>query len=337
MLWPIQPSFQDKESFYSYICRASELNQQDLKAIYKLLGVRYRPNNPNPVYVDEMDEVRSTNLIVDNCVKDWLLFERGGGNADFCTFGKRFPRYLLSNKVKVCPFCLRDHNLINSEWHFTHITTCVDHQCLLLDSCPRCNGLFSWSEMLLSQCPECHIQWSEICKYTENFKKVEKLDVHKLIYYQINKNNKLELEQYPIEVLRLSFVDLVHVLSFFSWLLDRYDDCWNSKSIEKLNIFEIYEGIQHAGNVLLTWPLNFDISSVKMKVVKLFEKTRRIKFFQSWVDSVPFDIENLFPELNTQYRVERTSVLLEKLNKKKIDGKLELSDITFIATLNYLY
>ncbi|WP_229264015.1 TniQ family protein [Cohnella cholangitidis] len=214
-MWPIQPIQQEKESFYSYICRISELNHCDLKANYKLLGVRYRQNNPNPIYLDERDTIRFINLTVNSRVNDWLFLERGSGNTDCFLFGQKFPRYLLSKKVKVCPLCMRDHNTFNSEWQFTHITTCIEHQCLLQDSCPSCNGLFSWSEELLHKCTVCHMQWKDICRYIEKFNKVEKLDVHKLLIYQLNKNNKLEKEQYPVEVLKLRYIDLVHVLSFF--------------------------------------------------------------------------------------------------------------------------
>jgi len=179
------------------------------------------------------------------------------------------------------------------------------------------------------------MQWKDTGRYIENYIKVEKLDVHKLLYYQLNKNNKLDKGQYPLEVLKLRYIDLVYVLSFFSWLASDHDDYWNGKYIDKLNIFEIYEGIQHAGEVILSWPANFDISSAKMKTEKF--NTRGINLLQSKFDVVSLDIEKLFPELSTQYRVDRTNDFLEKLNKQKGTGGLELSDIIYIAALNYLY
>lgn len=64
-----------------------------------------------------------------------------------CSFnGLPIHQYLLRTKqARFCPACLATHNYYRRSWDVALITTCLEHQCRLLDLCPRCQRLVGWT------------------------------------------------------------------------------------------------------------------------------------------------------------------------------------------------
>jgi len=60
----------------------------------------------------------------------------------------RFPR--------VCPECIQQNGHVEAIWDLAWVTCCPVHQCELLEKCPECGDILSWSRGQLNQCKKGH-------------------------------------------------------------------------------------------------------------------------------------------------------------------------------------
>ncbi len=61
--------------------------------------------------------------------------------------GVYIPRcFLRKSSIPVCPLCLQDAAYIRQQWHYSTYTVCVEHQCELINTCPKCTSNINYLE-----------------------------------------------------------------------------------------------------------------------------------------------------------------------------------------------
>jgi hypothetical protein len=68
--------------------------------------------------------------------------------------GVYIPRcFLRKSSIPVCSLCLQDAAYIRQQWHYSTYTACTEHQCELIDTCPKCASNINYLETeLLERC-----------------------------------------------------------------------------------------------------------------------------------------------------------------------------------------
>lgn len=61
--------------------------------------------------------------------------------------------HLHQNGPRICTSCLKAHGYGQAVWALTAMTTCPEHEALLLDACPRCDRWLSWRRPDMFRCP----------------------------------------------------------------------------------------------------------------------------------------------------------------------------------------
>ena len=61
--------------------------------------------------------------------------------------GIYLPRcFLRKDNIPICPLCLQDAAYIRQQWHYSIYTACTEHQCALIDTCPKCASNINYLE-----------------------------------------------------------------------------------------------------------------------------------------------------------------------------------------------
>lgn len=70
---------------------------------------------------------------------------RGAGTRFSC-YGNRFrSRSALRLRfAQVCPVCVSTYRYAKAEWDLSFSAVCVEHRCVLMDRCPKCNAAVRW-------------------------------------------------------------------------------------------------------------------------------------------------------------------------------------------------
>jgi len=73
----------------------------------------------------------------------------------------RFIRSFKVQSVKLCPCCIQDDDgYLKASWELANVTHCEKHNCLLVDSCPKCHTKIEWHSDLFRGCTSCEHIWS---------------------------------------------------------------------------------------------------------------------------------------------------------------------------------
>lgn len=88
--------------------------------------------------------------------------ERVDGELHHHMHGHRISRPYLVRPLQpqLCPFCLEESGYSRSSWDFSFVCSCPTHECLLLESCPRCLRTIRWGRPHLLSC-KCGTPWNE--------------------------------------------------------------------------------------------------------------------------------------------------------------------------------
>jgi hypothetical protein len=159
---PFHPKPKPGESFTSYLSRLAELNHlTTYYDISQLINCSYKTRKR------EIEE-NITMKEGDFCVKAHL----GIGefqSLSFFNLQQRFGRTTtpqaissflrdsVSTSIKYCPYCLREDNYYRLSWRFNEISSCVHHECSLVEACSSCGKpipIFS-QPFKIGFCPNC--------------------------------------------------------------------------------------------------------------------------------------------------------------------------------------
>jgi hypothetical protein len=62
---------------------------------------------------------------------------------------------------RVCPHCLDIRQYIDWRWGIGTVARCIEHNELLIDTCPACDSALEWKSKLLRGCTHCDYKWSQ--------------------------------------------------------------------------------------------------------------------------------------------------------------------------------
>ena len=154
----------------------------------------------------------------------------------------------------MCPKCLIDFGYCRRVWDCSLVTACPLHECLLLDSCPKCRRRIKSVRKNLSIC-SCGCDWREI---DPQFLSARELAVSRRIYQLCGLLPKTPKEENENPLQSLGLRDFVVVLTFISGMFRNI--AWAtgrpSKSINLRNK-DLHQLYSQAYSVFEKWPHSF--------------------------------------------------------------------------------
>ncbi|MBT1070689.1 TniQ family protein [Pelotalea chapellei] len=87
--------------------------------------------------------------------------------------GEHISEVHYSNRMRVCPECLKEKEILDCMWEVVFVSVCPYHRILLIDKCPKCSSYLSWNMT--------RIKW---CKCGSDFTQMQTVPVDPtLLYY----------------------------------------------------------------------------------------------------------------------------------------------------------
>jgi hypothetical protein len=262
----ITPKPEKDEGFISYLLRLTEANGYDTPSwILSLSGIDYMELQWKFTFVFSCSEgFKKLAKLIGHALSDLigLLYlpapssKNVTGEADYSFYGAFLNRSIIRPHCpKVCVKCLNESGYCRRVWDCSLVTVCPIHECLLVDTCPKCKRRLKAIRNRLSVCV-CGCDWSEL---PPDLRPEHEITVSRRIYQlcgllPLDHHSKERLN--PLQSLGLQ--DFVIVLTFIaglecemSWATGR-----PSKSI-KLRNEELHTHITKAYQVFENWPHNF--------------------------------------------------------------------------------
>lgn len=262
----ITPKPEKDEGFISYLLRLTEANGYDTPSwILSLSGIDYMELQWKFTFVFSCSEgFKKFAKLTGNTLSELigLLYlpapsaKNTTCNADYSFYGAFLNRSIIRPHCpKVCVKCLAESGYCSRIWDCSLVTVCPIHECLLLDTCPKCKRRLKAIRNRLSVCV-CGCDWSEL---QLDLRREHEIAVSRHIYKLCGllpldhpSNERRNILQ------SLALQDFVIVLTFIaglecevSWATGR-----PSKSI-KLSNEDLHTCITAAYQVFEDWPHNF--------------------------------------------------------------------------------
>lgn len=262
----ITPKPEKDEGFISYLLRLTEANGYETPSwILSLSGIDYMELQWKFTFVFSCSEgfkkfAKLTGNTLSDLIRLLYLPAPSAKNttcdADYNFYGAFLNRSIIRPHCpKVCGQCLAESGFCRRVWDCSLVTVCPIHECLLLDTCPKCKRRLKAIRNRLSVCT-CGCNWSEL---QPDLRREHEIAVSRRIYQlcrllSLDHHSKERLN--PLQSLALQ--DFVIVLTFIAAL--QRDMSWAtgrpSKSI-KLRNGDLHTYFTKAYQVFQNWPQNF--------------------------------------------------------------------------------
>jgi hypothetical protein len=262
----ITPKPEKDEGFISYLLRLTEANGYDTPSwILSLSGIDYMELQWKFTFVFGCSEgFKKFAKLTGNSLSDLieLLYlpapsaKHTTCDADYNFYGAFLNRSIIRPHCpKVCVRCLAESGYCRRIWDCSLVTVCPIHECLLVDTCPKCKRRLKAIRNRLSVCV-CGCNWNEL---QPDLRRGHEIAVSRRIYQlcgllPLDQQSKGRLN--PLQSLALQ--EFVIVLTFIaglecemSWATGR-----PSKSI-KLQNKDLHTYMTKAYQVFEDWPHNF--------------------------------------------------------------------------------
>jgi hypothetical protein len=262
----ITPKPEKDEGFISYLLRLTEANGYDTPSwILSLSGIDYMELQWKFTFVFSCSEgFKKLSKLTGNALSDLigLLYlpapspKHTTCDEDYNFYGAFFNRSVIRPHCpKVCVQCLAESGYCRRVWDCSLVTVCPIHECLLVDTCPKCKKRLKAIRNRLSVCV-CGCDWSGL---QPDLRREHEITVSRRIYQLcglLPLDHPSKERHNPLQSLALQ--DLVIVLTFIagiegdlSWAIGR-----PSKSI-KLRNEDLHSYITKAYQVFEQWPHYF--------------------------------------------------------------------------------
>ena len=266
MKFLITPKPEKDEGFISYLLRLTEANGYDTPSwILSLSGIDFMELQWKFTFVFSCsEEFKQLAKLTGNALSDLIEFlylpapssKNATGEADYSFYGAFLNRSIIRPHCpKVCVKCLNESGYCRRIWDCSLVTVCPIHECLLVDTCPKCKRRLKAIRNRLSVCV-CGCDWSEL---QPDLRREHEIAVSRRIYQLcglLPLGHPSKERRNPLQSLALQ--DFVIVLTFIaglegemSWATGR-----PSKSI-KLRNEDLHTYITAAYQVFEDWPHNF--------------------------------------------------------------------------------
>ena len=262
----ITPKPEKDEGFISYLLRLTEANGYDTPSwILSLSGIDYMELQWKFTFVFSCSEgFKKFAKLTGNALSDLigLLYlpapsaKNTFGDTDYDFYGAFLNRSIIRPHCpKICIKCLAESGYCRRVWDCALVTGCPIHECLLLDTCPKCKRRLRAIRNRLNVCA-CGCDWTAL---QPELRRDDEIALSRRVYQLCG---LLSLDHHSKERLNplqsLSLQDVVIVVTFIaglegamSWATGR-----PSKSI-KLRNEELHTHITAAYQVFDNWPHNF--------------------------------------------------------------------------------
>jgi hypothetical protein len=262
----ITPNPEKDEGFISYLLRLTEANGYDTPSwILSLSRIDYMELQWKFTFVfSYSDGFKELAKLTGNALSDLieLLYlpapssKNTTCDADYNFYGAFLNRSIIRPHCpKVCVQCLAESGYCRRVWDCSLVTVCPIHECLLLDTCPKCKRRLKAIRNRMSVCA-CGCDWSEL---QPDLRRGHEISVSRRIYQLCGLfplDHPSKERRNPLQSLALQ--DFVIVLTFIaglegemSWATGR-----PSKSIKVRNE-DLHTFITKAYQVFENWPHNF--------------------------------------------------------------------------------
>lgn len=148
---PIRLAPGDDESIISLLYRTAQANGMDLQHLRQWLGLPYwvpLPTRSCPAlaWISGV----STAWLARRAIQATLL--SGAQRYLFMDheFGKGSINFAC--RARICPFCVKRQKYMRAAWQLRTICGCIEHACILMDSCPVCGALLDWQRPAIDIC-----------------------------------------------------------------------------------------------------------------------------------------------------------------------------------------
>ena len=266
----ITPKREKDEGFISYLLRLTEANGYDTPSwILSLSGIDYMELQWKFTFVFSCSEgFKKFAKLTGNTLSDLigLLYlpapspKHTTCDADYNFYGAFFNRSIIRPHCpKVCVQCLAESGYCRRVWDCSLVTVCPIHECLLLDTCPKCKRRLRPIRNRLSVCV-CGCDWSELQPHV---KLEHEIAVSRCIYQLCGllQLDHPSSDRNPLQSLGLQ--DFIIVLTFIAGVEEKMSWATGrpSKSI-KLRNEDLHGCITAAYLVFENWPHNESLNSI---------------------------------------------------------------------------
>jgi hypothetical protein len=261
----ITPKPEKDEGFISYLLRLTEANGYDTPSwILSLSGIDYMELQWKFTFVFSCSEgFKKFAKLTGNILSDLLglLYlptpspKRATGDVDYNFYGAFFNRSVIRPHCpKVCVQCLAESGYCRRIWDCSLVTVCPIHECLLVDTCPKCKRRLKAIRNRLCVCA-CGCDWSEL---QPDLRGEREVAVSRRIYQLcgVLPLDHPSSDRNPLQNLVLQ--DFIIVLTFIAGVEEKMSRAKGrpSKSI-KIRNEDLHGCITKAYQVFENWPHNF--------------------------------------------------------------------------------
>jgi hypothetical protein len=165
-IYTIKPVPKRDELLIAYVSRLAYRNGFDtLRCLLRVIDIT---PNKTMFRIGTHGYYRLSKAIADSIEMDVELFR--ACFSDQASLTKVVNKYLGEQHItraRICAKCLSQNGYVKAEWMNYHNNQCHEHECDLINECPRCKSHFNWCGSLLKGCTHCDLTWEEVAlKYT---------------------------------------------------------------------------------------------------------------------------------------------------------------------------
>ena len=223
------------ESLMGYILRLTELNGYETPSwIMKSAGLDYSQLRQTcsllfqpPENLCQLAEVAGI-TVPELAPLMYSHVSSPGATPLFSFCGAPVPKYVLRPaRPKVCPHCLSATGYCRRIWDLLPLTTCLYHECLLIDQCPECEWRITWIRNGVSICRSCGLDLRESpIKRVKDSELELARHIHRLCDLPAAGGAASPDEHKRSQLLGLSLGDLLSILLFTASLFNGPDQLW---------------------------------------------------------------------------------------------------------------
>lgn len=255
-------------------------------------------------------------------------------------------KIFISN-MKFCPICLRKDKVpyFRQSWKFIFITTCVEHNCFLYDSCPECN-----SKILLTKMYKDEKSFLYCHKCGFDLRKSKKQTLKEDLSYGINAQEKL------MNILKkgyirfkdrwvYSFVFFITIIQITKLIFLRKHSYFINQNLlfkilkdklaehikisppvfNRLNVQELFALFGLIMYIFDNYPKNFK-SFMKKNRLTYWDMVKEIKYLSFWYDTLVNNITPryvAFGDIITKEEIENAKKYLKRNGMDIIKANLQ--------------
>jgi hypothetical protein len=140
-----RPEIYDGESLSSYLCRLAAANYKSVGVIIGRFGITRANWLKNTYTNDQLNEIAfHSNQDVSKLIQ-----------GTYQSFGVNKVFHHLRNRMKYCPECIRHSWIHRAVWGLKPVSVCLDHECILVDACPKCSKPIILDHFMEGFCNHC--------------------------------------------------------------------------------------------------------------------------------------------------------------------------------------